>query len=81
MLGGVFGQGPADGLITQAYGPRQQGHQQGRVVAVLRRRVHRHEGGRGHTAAAEQAQDGRLTGQQAPRVPDEEGLDEAPQDQ
>lgn len=68
-------------LIAQTHGPRQQGHQQGGVIAVLRRRIHRRERGRGHVRVTEQAQDGRLTGQQALRVPNEERLDEGPQDE
>jgi hypothetical protein len=70
---------PVRPLITQAHGPRQQGHQQGRVIAVLRRRVHTHQRGRGHVRIAEQAQNVRLAAQQPLRVPQEEGFDERPQ--
>lgn len=68
-------------LISEAHGPRQQGHQQGRVIAVLRRCVHRGERGGGYVRVTEQTQDGRLAGEQALRVPNEEGFDEGPQDE
>lgn len=72
---------PVGPLIAQAHGPGQQGHQQGRMVAVLRCRVHGHQPGRGHARAVEQTQNGCLASQQALRVANVEGIDEGPQDQ
>ena len=63
-------------LIAQAHGPRQQGHQQGRMVAVLCCRVRGHQPGRGDIRAAEEAQNCCLAGQQALSVANVEGLDE-----
>lgn len=68
-------------LIVQADRPRQQGHEERGVGAVAGRRVHRRERGGGHVRAGEEAQHGRLAGQQPFRVPDVEGLDEGAQDQ
>lgn len=67
--------------VVQADRPRQQGHEERGMGAVAGRRVHRRERGRGHVRSGEEAQHGRLAGQQPLRVPDVEGLDEGAQDQ
>lgn len=74
--------GPRPGLrVLKAYTAWEVGHEQRGVVAVLRRRVDGVELGGGDGGGGEQFQDARLTGEQALRVPQVEGLHEGAQHQ